>query len=107
MTLSAPAWAHQGDPRPACCGPRSTLRQRVLSQEPRVIHVVPLTTTIRQRVSKVSVAADVVAGVTSESAAQCQHIRAVSTACVAEDVGNVGLVLLQQIGETVPVLLDL
>lgn len=82
--------------------------QRVLSQGPRkVVHVVPLTTTVREWASGVSVPPDVVAGVIRESAAQCHHIRAVSTARVVEPLGNVGAVLLHQIRETVAVLLDL
>jgi mRNA interferase MazF len=81
--------------------------QRVLSQGARVVHVVPLTTTVREWTSEVSVPPDVVAGVQRESAAQCQHIRAVSTARVVERIGNVGPVLLRQIRETLAVLLDL
>ena len=41
------------------------------------------------------------------SAAQCQHIRAVSTRSTAETRGNVGFALLTQLGETLAVILDL
>jgi mRNA interferase MazF len=103
LDLGTPIGSEAGLVRPAIV----VTAQRVLSQGPRVVHVVPLTTTVREWASEVSVPLDVVAGVNRESAAQCQHIRAVSTARVVEPLGNVGPVLLQQIRETLAVLLDL
>ena len=103
LDLETPVGSEAGLMRPAVV----VIAQRVLSQGPRVVHVVPLTTTVRRWGSEVSVPPDVVAGVNRESAAQCQHVRAVSTARVVEPLGSVGPVLLQQIRETVAVLLDL
>jgi len=42
-----------------------------------------------------------------DSAAQCQHIRAVATERVIETLGNVGGAVLTQTRETIAVLLDL
>ena len=103
LDLGTPIGSEAGLMRPAIV----VTAQRVLSQGPRVIHVVPLTTTVRDWASEVSVPSDVVAGVDRESSAQCQHVRAVSTARVVEPLGNVGPVLLQQVRETLAVLLDL
>lgn len=103
LDLGTPIGSEAGLMRPAVV----VTAQRVLSQGPKVVHVVPLTTTVREWASEVSVPPDVVAGVNRESAAQCQHVRAVSTARVVQPLGNVGPVLLQQIRETVAVLLDL
>ena len=103
LDLGTPIGSEAGLLRPAVV----VTAQRVLSQGPRVVHVVPLTTTVREWASEVPVPPDVVAGVNRESAAQCQHVRAVSTARVVEPLGNVGPVLLQQIRKTIAVLLDL
>jgi mRNA interferase MazF len=81
--------------------------QRVLDASPSVVHVVPLTTALRRFGSEVSVLPDPENGLTTESAAQCQHIRAVSTARVRASRGNVGAVVTAQIRETIAVLLDL
>lgn len=81
--------------------------QRVLEHSPSVVQVVPLTTTIRGWTSEVTVTADNGAGLDEVSAAQCQHIRAISTHRIVDAVGNVGPMALRQIRETVAVLLDL
>lgn len=103
LDLGTPIGSEAGLMRPAVV----ITAQRVLAQGPRVVQVVPLTTTIREWASEVTVPPDVAAGLQRESAAQCQHLRAVSTARVVAPLGNVGPVLLQQIRETVAVLLDL
>ena len=81
--------------------------RRVLTHEPRVVHVVPLTTFIRDWASEATVPAETVPGIGRDSAAQCQHLRAVSTARVVAEVDNVGPVLLRPIRETISALLDL
>lgn len=103
LDLGTPVGSEAGMVRPAVV----MTAQRVLVQGPRVVHVVPLTTTIRNWATEVEVPADVTAGIGRESAAQCQHIRAVSTERVVETIGNVGPVLLAQVRATVAVLLDL
>jgi mRNA interferase MazF len=81
--------------------------QRILDANPSVVHVVPLTSTIRQFHSEVRVEPDAVNGLTVRSAAQCQHLRAVSTERIAGVRGNVGAVSLTQIRETIGVILDI
>lgn len=81
--------------------------QRVLAQEPVVIQVVPLTRTLRGYASEVSIEADPENGLGADSAAQCQHIRAVATVRVRQRVGNVGPVGLAQIRDALSTLLDL
>lgn len=81
--------------------------QRILDASPSVIQVVPLTTTIRSFGAEVTVDPDVDNGLSQRSAAQCQHIRAVSTNRVRSPRGNVGVVPLAQIRETIAVILDL
>jgi len=64
--------------------------QRILDQGPKVIHVVPLTTTLRPFGSEVTIEPDEGNGLPHPSAAQCQHIRAVSISRVDQIAGNVG-----------------
>ncbi len=81
--------------------------QRVLHAEPSVIHVVPLTSTIRGFDSEITVEADDHNGLSVTSAAQCQHLRAVSLRRIASTRGNVGAAILGQIRETISTILDL
>lgn len=81
--------------------------QRVLDASPSVVQVVPLTRTLRGFGSEVSIGPDSANGLDSESAAQCQHIRAVSVERIGEVRGNVGAVVTAQIRETIAVLLGL
>lgn len=103
LDLGTPIGSEAGMIRPAVV----VTAQRVLRHGPRVIQVVPLTTTIRGWASEVTVFSDQRAGVDRQSAAQCQHVRAVSIERVVKEVGNVGGVVLGQIRETIAVLLDL
>ncbi|MEZ5225646.1 MAG: type II toxin-antitoxin system PemK/MazF family toxin [Acidimicrobiales bacterium] len=52
--------------------------QRILDAEPSVVHVVPLTSTIRPFGSEITIEPDDTNGLDVVSAAQCQHIRAIS-----------------------------
>lgn len=52
---------------------------RLLAAGPSVIQVVPLTRTLRRYASEVTVLVDARNGLRDDSAAQCQHIRAVAT----------------------------
>lgn len=81
--------------------------QRILDAEPSVIQVVPLTTTLRGFGSEVSIPPDPANRLDDVSAAQCQHIRAVSTVRVGSVRGNVGAIAINQIRETIAVILDL
>lgn len=80
---------------------------RILSADPSVVHVVPLTTTIRRFHSEVTIEPDVTNGLDARSAAQCQHLRAISPGRIHEVRGNIGATMLAQLRETIAVILDL
>lgn len=80
---------------------------RVLRGGPSVVQVVPLTRTIRDSGAEVLVEPDGRNGLGAVSAAQCQHVRSVSSDRVIARVGNVGPVVLRQVRDTLAVLLDL
>lgn len=81
--------------------------QRILDAEPSVVHVVPLTSTIRGFHSEIAIAPDRANGLEQVSAAQCQHLRAISPQRVSKVRGNVGLASLAQLRETIALILDL
>lgn len=81
--------------------------QRVLDGHPSVVHVVPLTSTIRRFQSEIILEPVASNGLAAVSAAQCQHIRAVSPQRLVGVRGNVGAAVLAQVRETIAVLLDL
>jgi len=80
--------------------------QRILDAEPSVIQIVPITSTIRSLGSEIVIAPDPANGLDQPSAAQCQHIRAVSPARVIDVRGNVGAVTLAQVRETIGLVID-
>lgn len=81
--------------------------QRILDTDPTVVHVVPLTSTIRHFHSEIEIEPDDSNGLTTLSAAQCQHIRSVATQRVHDVRGNIGAALLAQIRDTIAIILDL
>ena len=81
--------------------------QRILDARPTVIQVVPLTTTIRPFTSEILIEPDDDNGLREASAAQCQHMRAVSTARIERSRGNVGPAALSQIRDTIGLILDI
>ena len=81
--------------------------QRILDAVPTVIQVVPLTSTLRGFHSEIVIEPDIANGLELTSAAQCQHLRAVSPGRVVNTFGNVGPLRLSQIRETIAVILDL
>jgi len=101
LDFGAPEGSEAGFRHPAVV----VTAQRVLDASPSVIHVVPLTSTIRGFHSEIVLGADAGNGLSVESAAQCQHLRAVSPRRVLEVRGNVGGIALTQIRETIAVLL--
>jgi mRNA interferase MazF len=103
LDLGLPRGSEAGLMRPAIV----ITAQRVLARVPRVIQVVPLTRSLRGYATEVRIVADSDNGLDVDSAAQCQHIRAVATERVTETIGNVGGAVLTQIRETLAVLLDL
>ncbi len=81
--------------------------QRILDAEPSVVHVVPLTTTVRTFHSEIVTEPDHLNRLKHVSAAQCQHLRAISPRRILEIRGNIGAVALAQLRETIAVILDL
>lgn len=81
--------------------------QRILDADPTVVHVVPLTSSIRGFHSEIVIDADERNGLDVASAAQCQHLRTVSPARVHATRGSVGPTVLAQLREAIAVLLDL
>ena len=81
--------------------------QRILDAEPSVVHVVPLTSTTRPFGSEITIEPDDTNGLDVVSAAQCQHIRAISPGRIIGVRGNVGTIVLTQVRESLAVLLDI
>jgi mRNA interferase MazF len=103
LELVAPQGREAGFRHPAVL----VTAQRILDAAPAVVHVVPLTSTIRAFHSEIVVEPDEANGLDVPSAAQCQHIRAVSPSRIAGTRGNVGVTVLSQVRETIAVILDL
>ena len=80
--------------------------QAVLDQAPSVVQVVRLTSTLRGFRSEVTLEQGA-SGLDQPSAAQCHHVRAVSSGRIDTVLGNVGPVDLLRIRETLALLLDL
>src|SRR3546814_1766097 len=78
--------------------------QRILAAGPSVVHVVPLTSTVRQYDSEVVIQPDGENGLDAISAAQCRQIRAVSPRRVNGIRGNVGPGALTPLRETIAVI---
>ena len=103
LDLGAPEGREAGFLHPAVV----MTAQRILDAEPSVLQVVPLTSTIRSFGSEVRIEPDQTNGLAGVSAAQCQHVRAVSPGRVRAVRGTAGAVALAQIRETLAVLFDL
>lgn len=80
--------------------------QAVLEQSPAVVQVVPVTSTVRGFRTEVFLEPGI-NRLDRPSAAQCQHVRAVSTSRITATIGNVGPDELLRIRETLSLLLDL
>jgi mRNA interferase MazF len=102
LDLGIPTGREAGFPRPAVV----VTAQAVLDQSPTVVQVVPVTSTVRGFRSEVYLEPGT-SGLERSSAAQCQHVRAVSTSRIATVFGNIGPVDLLRIRETLALLLDL
>ncbi|MBF4768760.1 type II toxin-antitoxin system PemK/MazF family toxin [Nocardioides agariphilus] len=103
VDLGLPRGREAGYPHPGIV----VTAQRVLDAKPSVVHVVPLTSTLRGFHSEVHILPDDDNGLDRESAAQCQHLRAVSTERVRSVQGRVGPVVLAQVRDAIALLLDL
>ncbi len=103
IEFGAPEGREAGMRRPAVV----VTAQRILDAAPSIIQVVPLTSTIRSFHSEVVIEPDPANGLGVASAAQCQHLRAVSPGRIVEIRGNVGAAALTRVRETIAVILDL
>ena len=103
LDLGLPVGSEAGFAHPAVV----VTAQRILDGEPTVIQVVPLTSTMRSFRSEVPIEPDRANGLDTRSAAQCQHVRAVSTVRVRGVRGNVGPVVLSQVREALALIFDL
>jgi mRNA interferase MazF len=103
LDLGTPAGREAGFRHPAVV----ITAQRILDRSPTVVHVVPLTSTLRQASSEITIDPDPTNELETTSAAQCQHLRAVSPTRVVERRGNVGPAILAQIRQTVGLILDI
>ncbi|HEU5149056.1 MAG TPA: type II toxin-antitoxin system PemK/MazF family toxin [Iamia sp.] len=81
--------------------------QSVLEGAGSEVHVVPLTSRIRDYESEVVVEADAQNGLDNDSAAQCQHLRSVSRERIVASRGHIGAEVLAQVREVIADLLDL
>ena len=103
VELGAPAGREAGLRHPAVV----VTAKAILAAAPSVVHVVPLTTTMRSFATEVVVEADQRSGLEERSVAQCQHVRSVSPARLSDPIGNVGPAVLTQVREVIAVILDL
>jgi mRNA interferase MazF len=102
VDLGVSMGSEAGFPRPVVV----VTAQLILDQQPSVIQVVPLTSTIRNFRTEVTIE-PAHSGLTQLSAAQCQHIRSISTSRIGLPRGNVGTVNLRSIREILVLLMDL
>jgi mRNA interferase MazF len=86
LDLGRPAGREAGFRHPAVV----VTAQRILAAQPTVIQVVPLTSTIRNFASEITIAPDDAHGLQHVFAEQCQHVRAVSTGRVEQVRGDIG-----------------
>ena len=103
LDLGTPTGSEAGLRRPAVV----VTAGRILRGNPNVVQVVLLTRTIRESGAEVAIEPDDANGLTTRSAAQCQHVRSVATTRIHERTGSVGPVVLGEIRETLALLLDL
>lgn len=102
LDLGAPQGREAGFRHPAVV----VTAQRILDAEPSVVHVVPLTSTIRGFHAEITLEPDPVNRLARASAAQCQHLRVISLHRILDARGNIGSTALTQIRETIAVILD-
>jgi mRNA interferase MazF len=81
--------------------------QRILNAEPSVVYVVPLTSKVREFHSEIAIDPDDYNGLGTRSAAQCQHLRSVSTGRIVATRGSLDATMLAQIRETIAIMLDI
>ncbi len=103
VDLGVPEGSEAGLRRPAVI----VTADRILLHRPTVVQVVPVSSTVRGYATEVTVPADPANGLEVDSAAQCQHLRAVASQRIDRTLGNVGPMTLAQVRDTIATLLDL
>ena len=103
VELGTPAGSEAGFRHPTVV----VTAQAILDARPSVVHVVPLTSTLRGFATEVEIAADKRSGLDHPSAAQCQHVRSVSPTRLSEPIGNIGPAALAQLREMLAVIFDI
>jgi mRNA interferase MazF len=103
LDLGLPSGSEAGFGRPAIV----VTAQRVLDGGPNVVHVVPLTTTLRDSGAEVRIDPDPANGLDQRCAAQCQHLRAVSVTRLGGVRGHVGGTALARVRDVLGLLLDI
>lgn len=103
LDLGMPSGSEAGHRRPAVVVTAS----RILRGGPNVVQVVPLSRTTHASAAEVIIDPDERNRLAARSSAQCQHVRAVATVRIHERIGNIGLVLLGEVRETLALLMDL
>jgi mRNA interferase MazF len=103
LDLGMPAGSEAGLRRPAIV----VTAARILRGGPNVVQVVPLTRTIRTSSTEILIDPDEDNRLVARSSAQCQHVRSVATTRIQERTGKVGPVVLNEVRETLALLLDL
>lgn len=103
LDLGAPSGSEAGTVRAALI----VTAARILRGGPNVVHVVPLTRTIRDSGAEVVIEPDEHNGLRARSAAQCRHVRSVAVGRASSRMGNVGPIALRQIRTTLAIMFDL
>ena len=103
LDLGLPAGSEAGLRRPAIV----VTADRILRGGPNVVQVVPLTRTMRTSSTEVLIDPDDDNRLVARSSAQCQHVRSVATTRIQGRTGNVGPLVLNEVRETLALLLDL
>ena len=103
VELGTPAGREAGFRHPAIV----VTAQAILDSSPSVVHVVPLTATLRGFATEVEIEPDDGSGLERRSAAQCQHVRSVSPARLGDTIGDVGPTVLAQLREILAVIFDI
>ncbi len=102
LDFGLPSGRKAGFARPAVV----VTSQDILDETATIVHVVPLTTTLRGFSSEIAIEPKESNGLDMRSAAQCHQIRAISSGRLGPRIGNVGAVDLAMIRETVGLILD-
>lgn len=103
LDLGMPAGSEAGLRGPAIV----VTAARILRGGPNVVQVVPLTRIIRTSSTEILIDPDEDNRLVAPSSAQCQHVRSVATTRIQGCTGSVGPVVLNEVRETLALLMDL